>query len=298
MAEFIEYLFFRLAAAIAGRISYRTAGRVGAFVGGMVFALTGFRKKVTLDNLEHAFPEMTDQQHRAIARGAFRNYGIALMEFLWAGSRPLEEIASVLQMPDEAIVADLRSRESGILFLSGHFGSWEFMIPAASQLFQRPIASLVQRQRNRRVDAIIDSYRSRFNNTTIAMGLSSRNVLRALAEKKVVVLLGDQSGPREAVFIEFFGRPAATHRGTAAFSLKTGSPIIMGFLIRQPDGTHALMIEEVDRSGLQGSYNENVDELTRRHVAILERWIRRYPDHWLWMHKRWKHAPPLAEAKR
>ncbi len=298
MAEYIEYLLFRLAASITGSIPYRSAGRIGAFLGGMVFALTGFRKRVTLDNLRHAFPEMTEQQRRAIARGAFKNYGISLMEFLWAGSRSLDEIAQVLHLPDPEVVADVRSRESGILFLSGHFGSWEFMIPGASYLFDRPLAAVVQRQRNKRVDAIIEGYRSRFRNTTIPMGVSSRNVLKALAEKKAVIVLGDQSGPREAVFIEFFGRPAATHRGAAAFSLKTGSPIIMCFLVRQQDGTHALMIEEVDRSGLGRSYEENVVELTRRHVAVLEKWIRRYPDHWLWMHKRWKHTPPSTEEQR
>lgn len=296
MIEYIEYLLFRLAAAIAGSIPFRTAGRIGAVLGGMVFDVTGVRKRVTLENLRYAFPELNEEERRAIARGAYQNYGIALMEFLWAGKKSLDEIVQVLHLPDNEILSDLRSRECGVLFLSGHFGSWEFMIPGASCLFERPLAAVVQRQRNKRVDAIIDGNRSRFRNTTIPMGVSSRNVLKALAEKKAIIILGDQSGPREAVFIDFFGRPAATHRGTAAFSLKTGCPIIMCFIVRQHDGTHALMIEEVDRSGLQGSHEDKVVELTRRHVAVLEKWIRRHPDHWLWMHKRWKHTPPGQEG--
>jgi KDO2-lipid IV(A) lauroyltransferase len=92
------------------------------------------------------------------------------------------------------------------------------------------------------------------------------------------------------VFVEFFGRPAATHRGTAVFSLKCDTPIVMFFIIRQVDGSHAIAFEEVDREGLSGTQEDKITELTRRHTAVLERFIRQYPDHWLWMHKRWKHT--------
>jgi KDO2-lipid IV(A) lauroyltransferase len=130
------------------------------------------------------------------------------------------------------------------------------------------------------------------------MGPSSRKVLAALAEHHVVLMLGDQSGPKEAVFVDFFGRPAATHRGVAAFSLKTGAPIVMGFLVRQKDGTYTMTLEEVDRTGLDSPNNEdNIIELTKRHTAILERWIRNYPDHWLWMHKRWKHTEYFTQQQ-
>jgi KDO2-lipid IV(A) lauroyltransferase len=124
----------------------------------------------------------------------------------------------------------------------------------------------------------------------IPMGISTREVFRTLQEGKVVAMLGDQSGPKESVFINFFGRPAATHRGAAAFSLKAGAPIVMLFLVRQKDGVYETQFEEVDRSGLEEYTEENVNELTRRHTAILEKYIRMHPDHWLWMHKRWKHT--------
>ena len=106
----------------------------------------------------------------------------------------------------------------------------------------------------------------------------------------MVLMLGDQSGSKASLYVDFFGRPAATHQGPAAFSLKTGTPIVMVFLIRQKDGTSEAVFEEVDRTGLEAYTEENIIELTRRHTAILERYIRQHPDHWLWMHKRWKHT--------
>jgi len=122
------------------------------------------------------------------------------------------------------------------------------------------------------------------------MGLGSRQVLKALKEGSTVLILGDQSGSKESLFIDFFGRPSATHGGAAAFSLRTNTPIVMLFLMRRADGTYEVLCEEVERAGLNGYTEENVIELTRRHMAILERYIRMRPDHWLWMHKRWKHT--------
>jgi KDO2-lipid IV(A) lauroyltransferase len=122
------------------------------------------------------------------------------------------------------------------------------------------------------------------------MGVSSREVFRALDEKRLVLILADQSGPKEAEFVDFFGRPAATHRGVAAFSLKTGAPIVLTLLVRTGEGKYDVVFEEVDRTGLETYTDANVTELTRRHTALLEKYIRLHPHLWLWMHKRWKHT--------
>lgn len=149
---------------------------------------------------------------------------------------------------------------------------------------------IAQRQRNKRIDAMIEQARTRWNNKTVSMGVSSREAFRALQDGAMMLILGDQSGPKEAVFIDFFGRPAATHRGAAAFSLKTKTPIIMTLMVRTNDGTYETVFEEIDKTGIEEYSEENVVELTRRHTAVLEKHIRLHPDHWLWMHKRWKHT--------
>jgi KDO2-lipid IV(A) lauroyltransferase len=129
------------------------------------------------------------------------------------------------------------------------------------------------------------------------MGPAVREVLTALHRNEIVLILGDQSGPRESIFIPFFGRPSATHRGAAAFALRSGAAILALFLVREADGTYTGTFEEVDTGGLKGSREEQIVELTQRHAAVLERAIRAHPDHWLWMHKRWKHTPGY-EAER
>ena len=290
MVQYAQYILFKCIRWLAQRLSFRLADRTGRMLGGAVFSLTNVRKNVTLDNLRRAFPGQTETEIRLNARKAFQNYGIAIVEFLWASNKPLETFRHVVHLANPDVMRNALNKGKGVVFLSGHYGAWEFMIPVPSAYFGVHVAGLAQRQRNERVDALIDGIRCRFGNSTIPMGIASRGVLTALAGEKIVVILGDQSGPKEAEFVDFFGRPAATHRGAAAFGLKAQAPIVMGFFVRQADGTHVLTFEEVDQVGLDPSSKHSVLELTRRHVAVLEKWIRMHPDHWLWMHKRWKHS--------
>ena len=290
MSEYIEYALFRFLSFCARFLSFHAAGTIGAFFGDVAFFCTGFRKAVTFDNLTHAFPEKSHPELRSIARGAYRNYGTAIVEMLWAGGAGESELRKAVTLRNGEVIHDALAMGKGVILLGGHFGSWELLVSSVRLIVGVPFTVIVQHQRNARIDHLVDSTRRRFGNVTVPMGPSVREVLKALQQSRVVAMLGDQSGAKEAIFVNFFGRPAATHRGAAAFSLKTGAPIIMIFLIRQPDSTYRADIEALDGAGIDGYTENNILELTRRHAALLEKYIRLYPDHWLWMHKRWKHT--------
>jgi Kdo2-lipid IVA lauroyltransferase/acyltransferase len=290
MSESIEYILFWMLSRGVQHLSLRSAQRIGALLGSATFRLTGFRKAVTFDNLEKAFPGISREERNRIALGAFRNYGMSVVEMLWSGGASEETLRSAVTTNNAEVVSEALTRGKGVLLLSAHFGPWEFLVTGLRLRLGVPFTMIVQHQRNGRIDAVIDRNRSRFGNVTIPMGPSVREVLKALQAGRVVALLGDQSGSRESVYVDFFGRPAATHRGAAAFSLRTGAPIVMAFLVRQADGTAEAVFEELDRSGLNEYTEENIVELTRRHTALLEQYVRRYPELWLWMHKRWKHT--------
>jgi len=290
MIEFIEYFLFMMLHRGARLLSFRSAGRIGALLGTAAYRLTGFRKDITAGNLAKALPELTDHQREEIALGAYRNYGIAVMEMLWAGGASEGALRKTVRLRNPDVLMRAVARGRGLILLSGHFGSWELLISGMRLQVGLPFTMIVQHQRNGRIDALIDRNRRRFDNVTVPMGPSVREVLKALQAGRIVAILGDQSGPKESVFVQLFGRPSATHRGAAAFSLRTGAPIVMGFLLRQDDGTYEAVFEEVGQSDLKSYSEENILELTRRHTAVLEKYIRQRPDHWLWMHKRWKHT--------
>lgn len=290
MVSTIEYALFRLVGWIVRPLSPRGAQRVGG-LGVAILMLTGYRKQVTRDNLARALPELSLEERDRIMIGAYRNYGIALVEMLWAYGQSPKVLSPLVQMENPALLQKALEKGKGVILLSGHFGSWELLLSSVRLHIPVRVTAIVQRQRNDRVDAYIDRARSRFNTVTVPMGPAVREVLTALQRNEAVLILGDQSGPKESVFIPFFGRPSATHRGAAAFALRTGAALIMLLIVRQADGTYRATYEEIDTGSLTGSREEQITGLTKRHTAVLEKAIRRHPDHWLWMHKRWKHTP-------
>ncbi len=291
MKDFVEYLLFKFFFRLARTLSYRSASLVGSALGGFVFRRTKFRKSITLDNLRRAFPEKPPVEIEAIAQEAYRNYGIALMQMLWSWGATSEDLVSKAVLVDNGAIQRALALRRGLILLSGHFGAWELFATSFRLLVGEPFVLVVQTQRNRRIDEMLSQLRSRFGNSVVTMGIGTRALLRAVAEKRIIGMLGDQSSSKEGgVFVKFFGRPAATHRGAAALALKHRVPVIMAVLVRQPDDTYRILCEELEYSDIAGNSEDAIRELTSRHVAVLERYIRQYPGQWLWMHKRWKHA--------
>jgi KDO2-lipid IV(A) lauroyltransferase len=132
------------------------------------------------------------------------------------------------------------------------------------------------------------------------MGISIREILRALQNGYVVGMASDQAAAKESVAVNFFGREVPTFQGPAMFALRTHAPMMMGLAVRQMDGTYQLRFHRVPSDDLDGVTDANIKELTRRHVELTEKLIREHPEQWMWMHKRWKHVPdriPIKETE-
>ena len=127
---------------------------------------------------------------------------------------------------------------------------------------------------------------------------SLREILKALRQKKFVAILADQDAGHSGLFVNFMGRPAATAQGPAAFVLKTGAPILFVASLRQPGGRHLIESEALYFDNLPGHWNEDekLRHITQAWTAVLEKYVRRYPDHWFWMHRRWKTPLPAGEG--
>ena len=216
MKESLEYFLFLLLNRIAQPLSFGIAGKIGAFLGNATFLFTGLRKRITKSNLANAYPDKSEREIQRIAQGAYRNYGIALMEMLWAGRQSEDSLMKTTKIRNVDVLHDALTRKKGLILLSAHYGSWELIISALRLHVGHPFVIVVQHQRNRKIDKLINSYRCRFDNSTVPLGPSVRELIKALQEGKVVAMLAEQSGPKESIFVDFFGRSAATHRGAAA----------------------------------------------------------------------------------
>jgi KDO2-lipid IV(A) lauroyltransferase len=174
--------------------------------------------------------------------------------------------------------------------LSGHITSWELIAMSVGLLSGHSLQIIIKKQHNPYVDRMMNALRTKFNNTVVDMDRAPREIIKRLREGGTVAMLADQSGPEEGLFVNYFGRPTSTHVGPAVFAMRTGAPMMMVYAVRHENGLFDVWFEEVPTDDLQGSDDDKVRTITERHVQLLESFVRRHPDQWLWMHKRWKHT--------
>ena len=286
----IEY-WATLGVALCTRgFSLRGALLLGDLLGDFAFYGVRMRRRVTLDNLTAAFPKKSPQELRAIARRAYRNFAKMMIEYIRFPELSTQTIRDRVKIENEHYLRLAMEGTKGAVCVGGHFGNWELM-GAAVRAAGYPMCFLVGEQHNKLVDNLMNRYRELVGIEIIHMGMAVRGVLRALRQNKLVAMLSDQDAGREGVFVQFFNRPASTHRGPATFALKVGSPILFGSAIRLQGGKHRVIFEEVNYDSAAGLTPENTERVTQAYSAILEKYVRLYPDHWFWMHRRWKSKP-------
>jgi KDO2-lipid IV(A) lauroyltransferase len=286
-AHAFEYALLRAVVAGVDAMPERAALDFGARLGDLVRSL-GIRREVTADNLARAFPELDSAARERILRDCYRELGRVAVEY--------PRIPNLVRRPDLAEVEgeehlrSLAALERGVILLTGHYGNFELLGAWLSRV--RPVDFVVKPMSNPAVEGWIADLRRRSGVGQIPLGAGIRAVYAALDAGRWVAMLADQDAHERGQFVPFFGRPASTPRGPAEIAVRRGVPILMGFPERRPDGSRILTIPPPlwPRTDVA----DPAAELTERHVALLETRIRLHPEHWFWLHRRWKTAPPLT----
>lgn len=265
---------------------------IGRALGTFVWKVVGFRRQVVLDNLRHAFgEEMDEPELRELAHSFYRNLGMTLMEFLAFPGMKKADFIDLVEIRNKEHYTRLVDGGGGALLVSGHFGNWEMMGARVAAEGQK-VSFIVKEQTNSRVDRIQNDIRHRAGIGTIRAGGSSiREMIRALRRGELIGLVGDQDAGPEGYFTEFLGRQASVFRGTAYFAWKLKVPIITGFIFRQADGRHIMEVDPPFAAEPDWDEETAVAHLTEIHVARLEAAIRKAPEQYFWLHRRWKTRP-------
>lgn len=292
----IEYTALKSVAQIIQKLSSLSSIKLGRMLGLFVYYFVPIRKSVAINNIKLAFPGKSDKEIERIARGTYENFGQTFFEFLHTPAREPGDFIKRCRIYNKKLL--YRSFESGkgTLLMSGHFGNWEYIAALICSL-GFPLTVIARPQKNRLVDNLINKYRQKAGIETVSLGMGVREFLRALRANKFVALLADQDAHREGVFVDFFNRLSATAPGPALFSLKTGATIVFATSVLKKNGSYNIYFEEIKSHDLVGITSDNIRILTQRHAAKLEEKIRKWPDHWFWMHRRWKTPPPVEQVK-
>jgi len=289
--NYIEYSLARIICSFILLLPLKWALNFGKGIGLFVFYVIPIRKKVSLENLTTVFPEKSKKEINTIARNTYINFGQNIIEFMRYPRITTEFINKHIKFVNKETLLDAHKAGKGALCMSGHFGNWEIMAVAIQNLGIQMIG-VVKEQRNKRIDKLIIDYRALLGIETLQLGMAIRGVLKSLKANKFVAMVADQDAHKTGIFVDFLGRPSSTATGPAMFALKTGVPLIFGSCVRNKKGCHTVYLQQIDYSDLQGGLTEeNIKILTQRHAKVLEKSIKKWPDHWFWMHKRWKTKP-------
>jgi len=277
---------------LAGRLPRRAALGFGRALGRTWGRLDRRHLRIAEDNLARAFPDWDGARRRAVALGVYGHFGTVLLDILWMAGRDREEILRQVDVTGAEHVEAARAAGRGALLITAHAGNWELHGLAHGWLFG-PIGVVARPLDNPALDARLCDFRRRPGNTVIYKQRALPQVLRLLRENRGVALLIDQNvQPGDGVFVDFFGRKAATTTVAAALALKTGCALIPTHTELGEDGRYRLVYEPpVALPPPAGDRAAEVRRLTQQLTTVIEGWVRRRPEQWLWLHRRWKTQP-------
>ncbi|HEY5124633.1 MAG TPA: hypothetical protein VIK14_12945 [Ignavibacteria bacterium] len=268
----------------------RLVQRAGKVAGLVFFYLIPIRKKVALSNLNICFPENDLSWKKSIIKKSYINLCIILFELLYLPKLSKEKAANLIRYGGEVKEEVFLDKNNLRFFLSAHFSNWEYSAYTFPQLFGEKLDIIVKTQANQSIDRKINELRQKSGNEIIPIGLSLRGLFEKMRKKGIVCFLVDQSAHSEySVYVEFFGKNVATFSGPAKLALKFRPVLIFSVLIRDDRYNYTIITNEIHYDDLIDSNEENVKILTHRVQKKLEEMIRKYPEQWLWFHKRFKY---------
>ncbi len=296
ISHFFEYGLTLGLLKLTQLLPHEWALRLGSLLGRVAFSVIRVRRGVVLDNLQAAFPEKSRSELLVIARDTYRNAAMSMVEYARLPVTTHEQMKRRIQFEGVESFDKAIARGRGAVLITGHFGSWELMGASFIALGYK-VSFLVGEQKNKAVDDLMNGLRRSKGIGIISMGASMRQVLKALKSNQFVAMLSDQDAGSHGVFVDFLGRPASTPFGPASFAVRTGACIVPGFILREGLSNHRVVLEEPILPAEGANEKEESLRLTQEYTRALERHVRERPDHWLWLHRRWKTRPEALRSQ-
>ena len=292
MRHRLEYALVWPVVKILGALPRPLARALGLLLAGAVYHLHRRLRKVGLRNLEIAYPDMAAAERRRIVRGVFVSLGRQLAEFCRFPRYTRDNVAQVALYEGFENFDAAQRRGKGVLFLTAHLGGWE-VGSFVHSIHGHTMRIVVRALDNPYLDRLVERYRTLHGNSTFEKQDFARGLISAMRAGETVGLLMDQNmTPPAGVFVDFFGVPACTASGIARVALRTDASVVPAFTIWD-DVRRKYRITFAPRLTLPktGDDERDVVNATQLFTSVIEEYVRKSPDQWLWVHRRWKTRP-------
>jgi KDO2-lipid IV(A) lauroyltransferase len=293
MRQRLEFILVFVLVRGLGALPRRWARAAGACLGALAFVLTGRLRRTGERNLQLAYPAHDDAWRKRLLRQLYRNLGLQLAEFCVMSRYTAENTRSLVRYAGLEHYLAARERGRGVLVITGHLGQWE-LSSFYHSLMGYPMSMVIRRLDNPLVDRLVNGIRCLHGNTVLHKDDFARGLLGAMRRGETVGILMDTNmTPPQGVFVDFFGVPACTASGLARVAMRTEAAMLPGFLTwREEEKKYVLEFGEPLKLVHTGNDEQDIVANTQICTTAIEAWVRRFPEQWLWVHRRWKTRPP------
>jgi len=278
---------------ILGSLPRPLARAVGVGLAGIVYLFHAKLRHVGMRNLAMVFPEKAEAERARILRGVFTSLGRQLAEVCQFPKYARDNVDRVVIYDGFENYERAYARGKGVLFLTAHFGGWELSAFTHS-LHGHWMHIVVRAMDNIYIDRLIRHYRTMHGNQIVEKDNFVRGLLAAMKAGEVVGILMDTNmTPPQGIFVDYFGIPACTASGMARIALRTGAAVVPTFTIWDKElKKYRLRFDPAVELIRTGDLEADIQANTQKFTGVIEAYVRKYPDQWLWVHRRWKTRPP------
>jgi KDO2-lipid IV(A) lauroyltransferase len=294
LRQWFEAAALRGLGALARALPLETASDLGAGLGAVAHHLLARRRKIAIANVEAALGRAPGGVPAPeIVRRAFEQMGRSFLEFLALPSLTGTQLLERIELVGFEPAWEWARNGQGAVMLTAHFGNWE-LLGAAVGVKSGCVQYLLPAQTNRGSDEYLNEVRRRIGVQPFTIGFGMRAALRALRDGKWVGMLPDQDARGAGIHVPFFGRPASTHTGPARLAYRARCPILIALAERTGKARFRAPVRQILWPETDREEAAEVERLTAEIALAIEEGIRERPDHWYWIHRRWKTPPPAA----
>ena len=283
----INYFLYRIGQFIALSLPLKFSYKLAAFLSDIRLFFNRQDWNETRGNLKVIFPQKSDDEIKQICKALFRNFAKYLVDFFRFDKLDKEYVERNIEIKDIHYFDEGMKKGKGVIALTAHIGNWE-LGGAAAALLGYPLWAVVLPHKDKAVDNFFNSQRKMKGVNAIPLNSrAARQCLVRLKENALLALVGDRDFTQDGRILDFFGKKSIFPEGAAAFSIKTGAPIICGFMLRKPDDSFVFEINKPIEFNPSGDKKKDIGDLIKIYIKIFEDYIRRYPDQWFMFRKFW-----------
>lgn len=293
VADYLAYLAVRLFAMFVHMGSWKANYRTARWIGNLLYRFDKKHRERSLTHLRLSFPEWPEEKCQQVAQASMRNMVYLGIEFFfttklitpgrWRNHIRLSNMAEALRL--------LLYRESGLIFLTGHFGNWE-VVGYTMAALGFPNTALARHLDNPYLNRYVLDQREKHGMTILDKRGAVGEIPTLLENKGSVSFIADQDAGRKGCFVDFFGRKASTYKSIALLAMQYNVPIMIGFGRRLDEEYHfEIGVQQYIHPDEWKDKDDPITWITQEYTHALEEVIRKAPEQYLWTHRRWKHRP-------